>query len=282
MNDSSYEISKTEYAVRKTWEAAIGLQKVDGLTPSKYLYELADENINGKLTFNEVEQLLYDRYREVSNLQEQEADIVSTRIADLLSSDAFTLSPSELVSIHRYLFKDIYSKAGVIRTENITKKEPILNGHSVKYGDHRSIKDNLKDCFSEEETNTEVYDSMDKAGIIADITGFTRKIWQIHPFYEGNTRTTAVFIEKYLNSIGFVVDNTLFAEKSLYFRNALVRANYRDYRNGIQVTGVYLMKFFENLLYEGHHELTNKELILFDNFPSRGKEVITEYGRNTR
>lgn len=37
----------------KNWATAIGLQKVDGLTPSKYLYETAKRNIEGEISIEE-------------------------------------------------------------------------------------------------------------------------------------------------------------------------------------------------------------------------------------
>lgn len=79
-------------------------------------------------------------------------------------------------------------------------------------------------------------------------------------FCEGNTRSTAVFIIKYLNSLGYSIGNEAFAKDSWYFRNALVRANYNDLQNGVHATTVYLEKFFENLLYNGNNELKNRYL----------------------
>ncbi len=88
---------------------------------------------------------------------------------------------------------------------------------------------------------------MNMADVINNITNFSSNIWQIHPFREGNTRTTALFIEKYLISLGYDVDNTMFKEKSVYYRNALVRSNYfNDYLN-IKQNNIFLIKFYENL-----------------------------------
>ncbi len=45
-------------------------------------------------------------------------------------------------------------------------------------------------------------------------TKFTSDIWKIHPFCEGNTRATAVFIIKYLKTLGFHVSNDVFVGNS--------------------------------------------------------------------
>ena len=91
---------------------------------------------------------------------------------------------------------------------------------------------------------------------------FISGIWQIHPFREGNTRTTAVFAIKYLRAMGFTVSNDLFAEHSWYFRNALVRANYRNYARSIEPEFEHLEKFFRNLLLGETNELKNRYLVI--------------------
>lgn len=263
--DTSYKHYKpSQYAASDTWEAAIGLQQVDGLTPSKYLYQLADSNINGKLTFDEIEELLYNYQKNNEHADTKEADIVSKRIAEILSEPAFSFRPTTMISIHQHLFQDLMPYAGKIRNLNLTKQEPILDYNTVRYTNYMDIQMNMQYDF-ENERKTD-YSNFSREQIITHIAAFTRNVWQTHPFREGNTRTTAVFMKKYLNAIGFSVDNTLFAEKSQYFRNALVRANYADYSKGISETTAYLEKFYDNLLFHGQHELTNKELICFQLF----------------
>lgn len=257
----------TKYATKDVWDAAIGLQQVDGLSPSKYLLQLADDNVNGKLTLDEIEKLLYDHYEKNTD-DTKEADIVAKRIADLLSDDSFSFSPVMMTSIHGYLFGDIMpTHAGKIRKVNLTKSEPILHGETVKYANWINIAEQMKYDFETERCVD--YSVMSQEEVIKHIAAFTRNIWQTHPFMEGNTRTTAVFIEMYLNSKGFNVNNDLFSEKSQYFRNALVRANYADYSNKIYETSEFIEKFYENLLFQGTHELTNKELICFSLFPNK-------------
>ena len=101
---------------------------------------------------------------------------------------------------------------------------------------------------------------------VRHIAKFTSGIWQIHPFGEGNTRSTAVCIIKYLKSFGFAASNETFAENSWYFRNALVRANYNDLQNGVYATTEFLELFFENLLMNAGHELKNRYMYIdFEN-----------------
>ena len=122
------------------------------------------------------------------------------------------------------------------------------------------MKESLEyDISLEKEKN---YKDMSIVEVINNITKFSSNIWQVHPFREGNTRTTALFIEKYLISLGYDVDNTLFKDKSVYFRNALVRSNYFNNELGIKEDSSYLVKFYENLLLGKNNNLHSEDLIV--------------------
>lgn len=250
------------------WETAIGLQQVDGLKPSKYLIDTAKMHIEGDITFEDVKKQLSTYYKEKpaktdSEKEEQEADIVSARIAEILSERAFSLSFVEFVSIHKRLFNGLFDFAGQIRNYNIEKEEWVLNGKSVTYGDFRNIKAYIEYDLQKEKKFS--YKGLSQQEILNHIADFTSRIWQIHAFGEGNTRTVAVFLIKYLRTLGFNIDNTLFAENSWYFRNSLVRANYVDYTNNIYETNDFLIKFLENLLFNGKNTLKNRYMhIAFD------------------
>ena len=257
----------TEY-----WNIAIGLQKVDNLEPSEYLYELKNKNINNILSNEEIETLLYEKYEnetiDEKNKRQKECDIVSNRMVEILSSKgSFRLIPDNFALYHGILFKNVFNQleekyVGKFRDYNISKKEPILNGESVIYSDYREIRNTLDYDMKTEQSIK--YDTLSKSEIIDNITSFTSRIWQVHPFIEGNTRTTAIFIQKHLNQIGFKNNNDMFLNYSQYFRNALVRANY--YNNDVSSNDMYLKTFFINLLYNGKYELSNKELVLYQNF----------------
>ena len=253
------------------WNTGIGLNKVDNLEPSKYLIDLSNKNINGELKYNQVEDLL-KTYYETKNLsdttiqKEKECDLVSLRIAQLLEDTSFVFSHITLKNIHKYLFKDIYDFAGNYRSYNITKSEPILNGDTVNYVNFQDIESYFDYDFKEEKDLD--YSKLNNSELIVHLAKFTSSIWQVHPFGEGNTRTTAVFIEKYLNNMGFNVNNDMFKEYSVYFRNSLVRSNYGNIPKGIYPTFDYLVMFFENLLQNKNNELKSRELYikeLFDN-----------------
>lgn len=270
-NETQDKVKKQEY-----WNTGIGLNKVDNLEPSKYLLDLSEKNINGKLKYYEVESLLKKYYETKdtndTNIQkEKECDLVSLRIAELLEDKSFGFSHITLKNIHRYLFKDIYSFAGNYREYNITKKEDILNGDTVKYVNYQDIESYFEHDFKEEKEFD--YSKLNQEELIEHIAKFTSNIWQVHAFGEGNTRVTAVFIEKYLNSMGFNINNDMFKEHSLYFRNALVRSNYGNIPKGVYPTFEYLIAFFENLLLGKNNELKNRELYVDKLFESNdGKE----------
>lgn len=151
----------------------------------------------------------------------------------------FELIKDHLKHIHEYLFKDIYDFNGKFREVNFSKPEIILNKDSVAYGDYNLINNSIDyDISLEQDKN---YNDMNIVDVIKNITKFTSSIWQIHPFREGNTRTTAVFIQKYLISLGYEVDNSMFKDKSIYFRNALVRSDYFNNKLNIKEDNSYLI-----------------------------------------
>lgn len=250
------------------WHTAIGLQAVDGLQTSEYLKHTAVRNIEGEISFEEAGALLQNYYEENPSRdaedRTEEADKVSLRIAALLSEKAFSFTPNEYLSIHRKLFTGIYSHAGCIRDYNITKREWVLNGGTVIYGSATELRATLDYDFSEEKKFSYQNLSMDE--IIRHLAVFVSRLWQIHVFGEGNTRTTAVFFIKYLRTLGFNATNDIFAENAWYFRNSLVRANYNDLKHGIHETTEYLERFLRNLLLNENHPLHNRTLHISGTF----------------
>ena len=245
------------------WKTAIGLQAVDGLQTSDYLIGVAKQHIEGDITIDEAGHYLREYYkardfREESSERNEEADIVSQRITKILSEGGFSFTPSFYCGIHRKLFDDIFKFAGQIRDHNITKKEWVLSGDTVIYGNAADISATLDYDFGVERSFK--YRGLDKAAIIEHISHFVAYLWQIHAFGEGNTRTTAVFTILYLRSLGFEVDNDLFENHSWYFRNALVRANYNNLKKGVVADHSYLEAFFDNLMYGGNNVLSNRAM----------------------
>lgn len=255
------EPTKTERS--DAWKTAIGLQDVDGLKTSEYLLNTAKEHIEGRINIADAQARIQSYYEQSDNRHQiedntKEADIVSSRIAALLGEKTFQFSPAEYKEIHRRLFSGIFEHAGRIRPYNITKNEWVLSGETVIYAPFDSINTTLDYDFKTEKEFSHNGLSVNES--VRHIAKFASDIWQIHPFCEGNTRTTAVFIIKYLRSFGFGVNNDVFAENSWYFRNALVRANYYDLSRGITATTEFLERFFENLLLGKQNELKNRIL----------------------
>lgn len=267
--NSYQEEQKSAYYIKQLqWDMAIGLQQVDNLKPSKYLEQISEKNILGELTIKEVEQSLREYYttKEQQNINhnELECDFVSMRIVELLNQDNFELSVDYLKYIHKYLFQDVYEFAGEFRKVDFSKHEKILNNDSVAYGDSKTLTESLEYDISLEKEKD--YKNMSIVDVIKNITDFSSSIWQVHPFREGNTRTTAVFIEKYLINLGYNVNNTLFKDKSVYFRNALVRSNYFNNYLNIKEDKTYLIKFYENLLLGKNNNLHSEYLIVKELF----------------
>ena len=248
------------------WRAAIGLQKVDGLTPSAYLVETARRNIEGEITIAEAGKIIGEYYKskavraEAAKTRTDEADIVSQRITGILAEPTFSFSPASYVSIHRKLFAGVYKHAGKIRDYNITKSEWVLKKDTVRYESADVIAATLEYEFERERRFN--YKGLSPQEIIAHFSRFIADVWQIHAFGEGNTRTTAIFAAKYLRTLGYIVENDIFADNSFYFRNALVRANYTNVPKGIHPTLVYLERFFANLLLGENNELKSRYLLV--------------------
>lgn len=245
----------------ENWQIAIGLQDVDRLKNSPCLLETARQHIEGTIDLATVQKRIAEYYkteegRKLAAERSDEADAVATRIQSILAEDAFTFIPEEYSRLHKRLFDGIFPHAGKYRRVNISKREWVLDGESVTYAPAELLKETVEYDFSQERQFS--YRGLSAQESVKHICKFISGLWQIHPFMEGNTRTTAVFTIFYLRKFGFAVDNEPFKLHSWYFRNALVRANYNNYAQGISATTVFLERFFENLLFRGKNELKNR------------------------
>ena len=247
------------------WQTAIGLQAVDGLKPSEYLLQTARKDIEGEIGIDDVERLVASYYeskevRTEQDEQSREADVAATNIRKLLAEKTFAFSLVGLTAIHRRIFTGIFDFAGEIREHNITKKEWVLRGDTVLYVSAPDISRAIE--YDLEQERQFDYSQTDLNGFVSHFSKFVSGLWQIHPFREGNTRTTAVFAIMYLRSLGFDVQNEMFANHSWYFRNALVRANYQNVQKGIKREPAFLEQFFRNLLLGEHNELRNRLMLI--------------------
>ena len=247
----------------ENWKTAIGLQAVDGLQPSAYLIDVAKRNIEGEITLDETRKLIDSYYqsktvRTPKDEDEEEADKVSANIAKILASKTFAFNTNGYVSLHRRIFEGVFKHAGEIRQYDISKKEWVLEGDSVNYLNWEDLRRAL-DWDIEQEKNFS-YKGLTDDEKIEHIAKFVSGIWQIHAFREGNTRTTAIFTIQYLRSLGYKVNNEMFAKHSWHFRNALVRANYCNINKDIEYSPIYLVRFFRNLLLKDSWVLKNRYL----------------------
>lgn len=249
----------------EAWRVAIGLQAVDGLKTSEYLQETARRNIEGEITIDEARELVKQYYvkktaHDEGDEDKEEADRVSSNISKLLQTDAFTYSVAGLAAIHRAIFEGVFKHAGRFRDYDISKKEWVLRGDSVLYGRWQDLRMAIE--YDLEQERQFDYTPLNKDQMVEHLAKFIAGLWQIHPFGEGNTRTTAVFAIKYLRSQGFSVDNDLFERHSWYFRNALVRASYRNLQKGINYEPLFLVRFFRNLLLGENNTLKNRYMMI--------------------
>ena len=247
----------------EAWRVAIGLQAVDGLTTSEYLQDTARRNIEGDITIDEARELVKQYYVKKTahandDSDKEEADCVSANIVKVLSSPTFDFTTRGYQSVHRRVFEGVMKHAGEFRTYDISKKEWVLEGDSVRYLNWEDLRRAIEYELEQERAYTYKGKSQDE--LISHLTRFVSGLWQIHAFGEGDTRATAVFTIQYLRSLGFDVDNDPFALNSWYFRNALVRANYRNVTKGVDYSPIYLERFFRNLLLGEQWDLRNRYL----------------------
>lgn len=264
------------------WATAIGLQDVDGLKPSQYLIDTAKRHIEGEISQEEARRLV-DEYYETKEGHDlpadvQEADKVSARMIAVINSPTFNFSVAYYLGLHRQIFDGVFKFAGEIRSVELTKREWVLNGDSVQYTPSCMIKDTLEYDFDRERKFK--YKGLSEDRFVEHFAAFISGIWQIHPFREGNTRTAALFAIKYLRSRGYSVTNDLFAEKSYYFRNALVRANYENDRLGVEKTQLPLEEFFKVLLYGDEIELHNRFLKIGQEYGTAAAKAIKDLHRH--
>lgn len=261
----------------EAWRVAIGLQAVDGLKTSEYLQDTARRNIEGEITIDEARELVKEYYikkttHDDDDADKEEADRVSSNISKLLQTDAFTYSVAGLAAIHRAIFEGVFKHAGRFRDYDISKKEWVLRGDSVLYGRWQDLRMAIEYDLGQEHQFD--YTGLNKDQMVEHLAKFVSGLWQIHPFGEGNTRTTAIFTIKYLRSQGFSVNNDMFERHSWYFRNALVRANYRNLEKGIGYEPIFLVRFFRNLLLGENHTLKNRNMMI--NAPEEWKMADSE------
>lgn len=249
------------------WQTAIGLQDVDGLKVSNYLLDTARQHIEGEITIDEARERIkvYYETKTGHDAIDEEGDKVSANIAKIIMEPSFAFSLIGLTSIHRRIFEDYFKFAGQLRTVELSKKEWVLGGEaSVSYQPSIDLRQAIEYDLSKEQEYD--YTNRPISEIIQHLATFTADLWQIHPFREGNTRTTAVFLIKYLRSMGIPATNDMFKEHSWYFRNALVRASYKGLN--ISPTTEFVERFLRNVILGEKNELRNRDMLVGASLPA--------------
>lgn len=259
------------------WATAIGLQDVDGLKPSKYLLATAKRHIEGEISQEDARRLVDEYYETKLGHDEpesaEEADKVSARMIAIINTPGFRLSPEYYLGLHKQIFDGVFPHAGKIRDVELTKREWVLDWDTVEYELSCMIEKSLAYDFDNEKKFK--YKGLSEDAFVEHFASFISGIWQIHPFREGNTRTVALFAIKYLKSMRHDVTNDLFAEKSWYFRNALVRANYSNIRLNVDKTQLPLEEFFKVLIYGDEIELHNRFLRIGQECGTPAADAVT-------
>lgn len=245
------------------WQTAIGLQAADGLSASDFIRQVSQRNVNGEISIDEArEQIIgYNFERNANDAgdpETEEADLVAANIAKLLLSGTFFLSIEGLSSLHRSIFEGVIENPGTLRDQEVSKREWALGGDIVSFANVENLQGTLENALDKERRFR--YENESPDNIIKHLAAFAAEMWQICPFGEGNTRTTAVLIILYLRSLGFETQSKLFKNYSWYFHNALVRANYRNLVKNIAFEPVYLERFFRNMLLGEQWDLRNRYL----------------------
>ena len=273
-----YPVERDPDKRRGYYEVGKGLQAIDGIPTSDYFDQVMEESLAGKYDTKEVTKKLIHYYNEMnptdSKYDSREADISASRIADVLESLPFNFVTGMLGALHRKIFEDYkpdylpgeWRKPG----KDFRKKECVLNNQSVEYGLSDIISGSLHDTFIEEK----YYDYSPEFGTeaIANLVRFVSSVWQIHPFYEGNTRTIATFTIMYLRSMGFKINNEPFMKHSVYFRDALTRSAFSNEELGVEANFNFLEKFFDNMIHNAGHDLESFDLRCLELFPTDHNE----------
>ena len=243
----------------KDWQTALGICSTEDTEPSYFLQSLAEANIIGMITDAQAESLLLNYLEDHNITHHYLNDVVILKIKRFLAIDSFDLSVEFFFSVHKYIFTGVSSDNGILRNRHISRKEACLGGETVIYAAPDEIMTNLHYDFAKAKKDRANYRNYDF--MISSLANFVSNIWQAHPFCDGNTRCTSVFLEKYLRYMGYETNNNIFKDNALYFRNALVRSNPTTCPK-LHTTNEYLLKFFEKVLVNPTLELDPHETYL--------------------
>lgn len=183
-------------------------------------------------------------------LSQMEAEYTSLRLAELvMMNSASRFDFSALCDIHYYIFQDIFEWAGKVRIINIEKEEAVLGGISIEYSDYFSVEKEAVAVLDEMNTHSWNKDDLNSVG--KEFSCYLAKLWKVHPFREGNTRTIVTFASQFIESKGIYIDSELFKDNAPYMRSALVASSAIFSDLGDRRKPEYLEKIVTDALYQG-------------------------------
>lgn len=138
------------------------------------------------------------------DLNKAEKDIGFVKLIDIGETFKQQYNAEYLKSIHKHIFEDIFDWAGEFRTVPVYKTEVVIPGISLEYSAPKNIEKDLNVVLAE--LNDVNWSGKNIDEITAKFTGELAKIWRVHPFRDGNTRTTLAFAENYSREHGFPMD----------------------------------------------------------------------------
>lgn len=160
-------------------------------------------------------------------LDKAESMMVRTRMALLYNSGFSEFSTTGICKLHKILFGDVYDWAGKYREINIQKCERILVGKSVWYSNWDTIDKDLNKIWKK--INAVDWQSLNREDFAKKIAKLFSALWQVHPFREGNTRTTIMMIALFVEHYGYYFDYELISSSAGYVRNAFVLSCLGEY-----------------------------------------------------
>ena len=196
--------------------------------------------------------------KDAARLQAAEADITFIKFLSIDKLNQGQELDFDYVKVlHRHIFEDVYPFAGQTRTVQIYKAEAVLGGDTIRYSHPNNIEGHAVNII--DEMNGVNWRSLSLEDRSMMFSKNIAALWQVHPFREGNTRTTMTFASHFAGRNDFPLDKQLFRENASFVRNALVKASdgmYADYQ--------YLNKIMKDSMVLG------EEAFIVDNIKSAG------------
>ena len=156
-------------------------------------------------------------------LEKAEVEFSCNAIHDLLTNPIQgSYDFAHLCKFHACIFSDVYEWAGQPRIISIEKQEAILGYMSIEYAKPQDIETEVTAIL--QKMNSVNWQALSLSRQAEALSKGLTELWKVHPFRDGNTRTTVTFICQFAESKGMFLDSSLFEQNAVYLRSALVAA----------------------------------------------------------